>query len=303
MNISNLSYFIEIVNCNFNLTKAAMRCHISQPALSNYIKTIEFEEDITLFQRKKGRLVGLTSVGERFYENAKLVISSHEQLMADLRTTSKKYKGQITIGIPQLISGLVFSDLIPKLIEDNPDIKFTIIEAGAYELQKKLILNEVDFAILLTPTALDPSIADMSILLRDRLCLYMSHSTYKTKFGDETPVSLRQLHNENFVMFDRNFMVHHQLKNLFEQVGVSPKIKFFSSSWDFLLNATRHSNYLTILPRPIAQFANMKGITEVSLQEDAQWEIVLTSLKKNKASHLKSYIKNAILDYFSHYSI
>ncbi|MFZ2186434.1 MAG: LysR family transcriptional regulator [Streptococcus parauberis] len=81
-NIINLIYFIKIVICNYNLTKATARCHNSQPALSNYIKTIEFEVDITLFFRKKGRLVGLASIGERFYENAKLVISSHEQLTA-----------------------------------------------------------------------------------------------------------------------------------------------------------------------------------------------------------------------------
>lgn len=299
MNITNLTYFIEIVNCNYNLTKAAARCHISQPALSNYIKTIEFEEDITLFLRKKGRLVGLTNIGERFYENAKLVISTHEQLMADLRTTTKKYKGQITIGIPQLISGIVFSELIPMLIENNPDIKFNIIEAGAYELQKKLILNEVDFAILLTPTALDPSIADISILLRDQLCLYMSNLSYKEKFQESSSISLSQLNAENFIMFDHNFMVHHQLINLFEQAKVAPNIKFFSSSWDLLLNATRHSSYLTILPKPITKFAKMEGISEVPITENAKWEVVLTSLKQNKTSHLKSYIKNEILDYFS----
>ncbi|WMB29077.1 LysR family transcriptional regulator [Streptococcus didelphis] len=95
MNISNLTYFVEIVNCNFNLTKAAQKNHISQPALSNYIKTIENEENIKLFLRHKGRLVGLTTIGERFYENAKVVISHHEQLMADLRSESKKYKGKL----------------------------------------------------------------------------------------------------------------------------------------------------------------------------------------------------------------
>ncbi|VHE99666.1 LysR family transcriptional regulator [Streptococcus pyogenes] len=56
--------------------------------------------------------------------------------MADLRSESKKYKGEISIGIPQLISGIVFSELIPKLIEENPEVKFHIVETGAYELQK-----------------------------------------------------------------------------------------------------------------------------------------------------------------------
>ncbi|MGT2887531.1 LysR family transcriptional regulator [Streptococcus didelphis] len=299
MNISNLTYFVEIVNCNFNLTKAAQKNHISQPALSNYIKTIENEENIKLFLRHKGRLVGLTTIGERFYENAKVVISHHEQLMADLRSESKKYKGEITIGIPQLISGIIFSELIPKLIEENPDVKFKIIETGAYELQKKLFLNEVDFAILLTPTALDPALADIDILLRDQLCLYMSQKTYEEKYHKAKSISIKDLHHEEFVTFDKTFMIYHQLKVLFEQEHISPKIKLYSASWDFLLNITRYSSYTTILPRPITYFANMEGLVEIPLKEHPKWEVVLTSLRKDKTSHLKAYIKNTILDYFA----
>lgn len=299
MKLSNLIYFIEIVNCDFNLTKAAQKRHISQPALSSYIKSMEQDEDVVLFTREKGRLTGLTSVGERFYENAKSVISAHEQLMADLRNESRKYKGEITIGIPQLISGVIFSELIPKLIEENPDVKFNIIEIGAYDLQNKLILNEVDFAILLTPTSLDSSIADIDILLRDQLCLYMSEETFKEKFNSNKNLSLQDLHRENLVTFDKSFMINHQLKNLFTQARICPTIKVYSASWDFLLNSTRYSSYVTILPRPITQFANMEGLVEIKLAERPKWEVVLTSLKKDKVSHLKTYLKNTILDYFS----
>ncbi|MGT2934138.1 LysR family transcriptional regulator [Streptococcus catagoni] len=300
MHISNLIHFIEIVHCDFNLTKAAQKSHISQPALSKYIKTLEQDENIKLFVRNKGRLVGLTSVGERFYENAKIVISSHEQLMSDLKSESKKYKGEVTIGIPQLISGIIFSDLVPQMIEDNPDVKFNIIEAGAYELQKKVFLNEVDFAVLLTPTALDSSIADIDILVRNQLCLYMSETTHLEKFNGAKTISFKELHQEDLAIFDKTFMIHHQLKTLFKDENICPNIKFHSKSWDFLLNSTRRSSYLTILPRPITCFANMDNIVEVPFIEHPKWEIVLTSLKKNRQNHLKPHIKNTILDYFSH---
>ncbi|BBE39449.1 LysR family transcriptional regulator [Streptococcus dysgalactiae] len=299
MNISNLIYFVEIVNCDFNLTKAAQKSHISQPALSSYIKTIEKDEGVVLFHRQKGRLVGLTSVGERFFENAKVVISSHEQLMADLRSESKKYKGEITIGIPQLISGIVFSELIPRLIEENPDVKFNIVETGAYELQKKLFLKEVDFAILLTPTTLDSSIADIDILLRDQLYLYMSEKTFQKKFNSNAHISIKELHRSSLVTFDSTFMINHQLMTLFEEQNSLPTIKFCSASWDFLLNSTRYSSYLTILPRPITHFAHMDGLVEIQLTERPKWEVVLASLKHHKTSHLKTYIKHTILDYFT----
>ncbi|HGH8791119.1 TPA: LysR family transcriptional regulator substrate-binding protein, partial [Streptococcus pyogenes] len=157
---------------------------------------------------------------------------------------------------------------------------------------------EVDFAILLTPTTLDATIADIDILLRDQLCLYMSHKTFQETFDSNPNISIKALHRQNLVTFDKTFMINHQLTTLFEEANSLPVVKCYSASWDFLLNCTRYSSYLTILPRPITHFAHMDGLVEVQLTEHPKWEVVLASLKHNKTSHLKHYIKHTILDYF-----
>ncbi|WMB30190.1 LysR family transcriptional regulator substrate-binding protein [Streptococcus didelphis] len=106
----------------------------------------------------------------------------------------------------------------------------------------------------------------MDILLRDQLCLYMSQKTYEEKYHKAKSISIKDLHHEEFVTFDKTFMIYHQLKVLFEQEHISPKIKLYSASWDFLLNITRYSSYTTILPRPITYFANMEGLVEIPLK-------------------------------------
>ena len=116
---------------------------------------------------------------------------------------------------------------------------------------------------------------------------------------DSRYIGIKDLHRESLVTFDSTFMINHQLDTLFKKERISPKIKYYSASWDFLLNSTRYSSYLTILPRPITHFANMNGLVEIQLVERPKWEVVLASLKSDKTSHLKTYIKNSILDYFS----
>lgn len=52
MDILQLYYFINIVECNYNLSLAAKKIHISQPALSQFISNFENEKEILLFIEK-----------------------------------------------------------------------------------------------------------------------------------------------------------------------------------------------------------------------------------------------------------
>ena len=76
MDITQLKYFVCIVESDYNLSAASKKLHISQPALTQYIRKFEDEEGIELFTRMSGRLNGLTVSGENFYSNAKIVIEN-----------------------------------------------------------------------------------------------------------------------------------------------------------------------------------------------------------------------------------
>ena len=70
MDIQQLYYFNNIVECDYNLSLAAKKIHISQPALSQFISNFENEKDVQLFNRKQGRLNSLTRAGEMIYQYA-----------------------------------------------------------------------------------------------------------------------------------------------------------------------------------------------------------------------------------------
>jgi DNA-binding transcriptional LysR family regulator len=154
MDIKQLKNFVEIVESNFNISETSKKIHISQPALSKMILSFEREENIELFERSNGRLQSLTPAGENFYYNAIELLKQYEEMMEGLRDASSKMKGKIKIGIPPLVNTVFFNEIIPKLIMENPNIQFDIIETGAFKLQKSLILQEIDIAVLLGFTLL-----------------------------------------------------------------------------------------------------------------------------------------------------
>ena len=66
MNIQNLDYFLTIVETG-NLTKAAEKLFVSQPSLSQYLKRLEKNLGVELFDRSILPM-RLTYSGERYYQ-------------------------------------------------------------------------------------------------------------------------------------------------------------------------------------------------------------------------------------------
>jgi len=151
MDINQLKHFIEIVESDFNISETSKKIHISQPGLSKMILNFEREENIKLFERANGRLQNLTPAGENLYYSAVELLKQYDEMMEVLRADSVKMKGKIKIGIPPLVNTMLFTHILPKLIIENPSIQFEIIEVGAFQLQKLLILQEIDMAVLLRP--------------------------------------------------------------------------------------------------------------------------------------------------------
>ena len=132
MDIKQLRYFMTIVDNNFNLSRAAELLYVSQPTLSMMINEFERKEDVILFKRKRGRISGLTYLGENYYKDACEVLDLYNKMFTNLHNEHiEDLKGTINIGIPPLVLSLVFSTIMPKMILDNPNIKFNIKESGA----------------------------------------------------------------------------------------------------------------------------------------------------------------------------
>jgi len=135
-----------------NITRAAQKLMISQPAISKSIKNLEDQLGGKLFLRtKKG--VTLTQEGQIFYENIKKAmeyIDVSEHKFTDLINLEG---GNIKIGVSNSY-GVFKYFLKPYLIEFNklyPKISIQIVEDYTNEIIRKLKDGLFDMAILKFP--------------------------------------------------------------------------------------------------------------------------------------------------------
>ncbi|MGH2891878.1 MAG: LysR family transcriptional regulator, partial [Solirubrobacteraceae bacterium] len=94
--LRHLRYMIAVAESG-QLTQAAARLHLAQPALSQSIRQVERELGTPLFDRHP-RGVTLTAAGEVFLEHARAAVASSEAALTAARQTARAAADQLVLG-------------------------------------------------------------------------------------------------------------------------------------------------------------------------------------------------------------
>ena len=295
MDIKHLRYFIAVIESNYNLLEASKKVFVSQPALSQMINSFEKRENVMLFERSHGRLKGLTPPGQLFYDYAKQVLEQYDHMMEQLQEASIQLKGKVKIGIPPFVLSIVFSEIIIRLIIDNPEIQIEIIELGAYDLRKSLILKEVDIAVLLTPTTMNPEIIEERLLVESEFCAFMDQNHV---LASQPVISWSDLHHAPISICNKTFMAYHQLHHAFESHNISPNVVITSGNWDFMLMSVVKTKLISFVPSVFSDHFTNKNVVKKHFDQPLPWQVVMCRHKKQLYSRAEDYVFKEILEYF-----
>ena len=296
MDIRYLECFVEIVKSNCNLSAAAKKLCISQPALSTIIRNFEAEENVYLFERYNGRLQKLTPCGEIFLKNAVQILESYQIMLIELRESSAQNKGKIKIGIPPFILSLLFSDVLPSMILENPNIEFEIIELGAYGLKDLLISKSLDFSVLLHPMKISSVDTKEHVLVNSELTAFMSADN---PLAANKKIDWQDLKDYPLALLNDTFMIHHHVIEKFKAQDISPNVRILSSCWPFMMLSTKNTDIVTILPSSISELIKIPNVVKRRFNDPLPWIVVLHQPKKSHYSHIEKHTLNTLLSVFN----
>ena len=147
MNINQIRYFIAIVECG-SFREAAEVLSLSQPALSNSIKTLEESVQVQLFERRKHGVVP-TPYGKVLYEFFKVAVESVQRGYQEIELMREGSRGHINIGAPTGMIDLFLPQIIEQVSSKQSGITFSVRYGYLDYLLQSLRHGELDF--LLTP--------------------------------------------------------------------------------------------------------------------------------------------------------
>lgn len=130
-----------------NLTRAAEKLYISQPALSLYITNLEKSLGLSLFDRS-GKKIILTYAGERYVEKAKQMLELEQQFNEEVYALVQENSGRLRLGISQRRGSWLIPPVAARYEEGWPAIDLVIKEGNLTDLNEMLKQNELDLIVL-----------------------------------------------------------------------------------------------------------------------------------------------------------
>jgi DNA-binding transcriptional LysR family regulator len=197
MELRHLRYFVTVAETR-NITRAAERLRVAQPALSRQLSDLEDELGVKLLDRGR-QGVSVTAAGREFHRRAKAVLADAARAADAARIAGGAIAGRLTLGFP---TGLHLDHLGPVIgafREAHPRVEFSFVHGLREPQMKALRDGSIEVAFVNVPGPLHGM--DHCVVWRVPFAVVMpaKHRLAKRKsleFGD--------LAGENFVFCTRD---------------------------------------------------------------------------------------------------
>ena len=149
MDLHQLEYFVAAAETG-SISRAATRCGIAQPSLSQQIRKLETSLDTRLFDRL-ARGVALTDAGQALLPRARSILNHVRDARENLQHDITQGRASLAIGAIPTIAPYLLPPALAALRERFPHAALTVREDLTERLLDALVDNEIDAAILAAP--------------------------------------------------------------------------------------------------------------------------------------------------------
>lgn len=145
MNFDHFEYILTLAE-EKSFSKAADRLFMTQSALSQYVRKLEKQMNITLFDRKNGPVTP-TPEGELYLEALRKTKQNMLDFTKQLSDLTELRIGHLSIGTSSFRAANLFPTVIKEFQTRFPGIQLDIITGNIKWIKEKLFSGEIDFII------------------------------------------------------------------------------------------------------------------------------------------------------------
>ena len=130
--------------------RAAEELHLSQPALSQRIKTLERDVGAALLDRDR-RGVRLTDAGRAFLAPARAALTHGDNAIELARRTAQGSIGRLRLGFTVIASYTWLPQAVQEFRRSHPDVTVDLTEMNSPAVEEALVRGEIDLGVLHPP--------------------------------------------------------------------------------------------------------------------------------------------------------
>lgn len=168
MEMHQIRYFLAVCE-TLNFTRAAEICHVTQPALSRAIRTLEEEVGGLMFRRERS-LTHLTDLGRLMKPHLEQILREADAARSTARSFLKLDNAALNLGVMCTIGPLRFAGFLADFHRDHPGIEIALLEGVPARLAELLAAGQLDVAVMARLAGLGERF-DVQPLYRERFVI------------------------------------------------------------------------------------------------------------------------------------
>lgn len=247
MELRDLLTFVAVAEAG-SLRVAAERLHVSQPAVTRRIQTLERTVGLALLDHRT-RPITMTSAGRTFLERSQRALT----VLGELRggaPPDRETELECRIGMPASLADLVLPGLAVTMAEEFPRLKVHFSLAWSDALIKELQAGTVDAAIVYAP---DPENPPAALIAEPLAQLPVSIVESRRRPRTRGAMQLAQLNTQRWVMNPEGCCFRTILSRMLDPRRTSMQMILEVTGFKRQLSAVAQGLGLGFVPEPVLQ--------------------------------------------------
>jgi DNA-binding transcriptional LysR family regulator len=198
MELRHLRYFAAVGEAQ-NVSVAARKLHLSQPALSRQVHDLEEELGFALLERS-AKSVRLTEAGRTFLQETNAILQRVEEGVRAARAVAVGTTGELHVGYAPSLTVEILPRALRRFRKEFPRCKVLLHDLSTEEMLRRLREEKLHVALTVPHTAGKLRGLEFHELARYALCVAVSRDH---RLARARGVSLASLAREPLIIYDR----------------------------------------------------------------------------------------------------
>lgn len=165
--------FVAVVESG-NISQAAKKLHMSQPALTRHMKALQEEYRVPLVKTGKGqRHIEVTEAGQIVYKKAKNMLALEEQITEEIDASKRGVTGILRLTTSPSVAFPLIHNTLADFSRQNPHVAFELLETST-EIQAQNLLSGIAEVGIANAPIIDPEQFTIHLTVEDRMVLFVN---------------------------------------------------------------------------------------------------------------------------------
>lgn len=271
-----------------SVNRAAVRLHITQPALSRQMQALENEVGGRLLERETSG-VKPTGLGHALVKSMAPLVQSYDKAIADLRRQARGGRLELRVGYLASAAAAVLTPALELLRASHPEITLMLHDMSPREQIDGLRSGELDVALIGQEGAVAAKEFHSLKLQSFGVCVALSAGD---PLARQPGITLKELRGHEFIGIDDDQMPgrNRWITTLCKPAGFKPRFAAIVDGLTNVLSLVVSESAVTLLPDYFLG-TSYPGVVFVPVRdEDARWDFIVLWQKGGSTPPIRAFL-------------